>query len=51
MYKVKMICRIDRIDCGGFSRSYPFIYKKGVCLDPLQVASRVNPAGFANKPR
>jgi hypothetical protein len=52
MHKVKMISRIDWIDCvGGFNRPYPFIYIKGGGMDPLQVGSQVNPAGFANKSR
>jgi hypothetical protein len=51
MHKVKMISTIDWIDCEGFNRSYPFIYVKGGGLDPLQVGSRVNPVGFANKSR
>jgi hypothetical protein len=49
MHKVKMISGIDWIDYGGFNRSYPFIYIKSRGLYPLQVGSRVNPVGFANK--
>jgi hypothetical protein len=51
MHKVKMISRIGWIDYGGFNRLYPFIYIKGGGLDQLQVCSRVNPVGFANKSR
>ena len=47
--KVKLISRFDWIDCGGFNRPYPFIYIKGGGLDLLQVGSRVNLTGFANK--
>jgi hypothetical protein len=49
--KINLISRFDWIDCGGFNRPYPFIYIKGGGLDPLQVGSRANPAGFANKSR
>jgi hypothetical protein len=51
MHKVKMISTNDWIDCEGFNRPYPFIYIKGGGLNPLEVSSRVNLAGFANKSR
>jgi hypothetical protein len=46
MHKVKLISRFDWIDCGG---SIGRIYIKGGGLDQLQVGSRVNLVGFANK--
>jgi hypothetical protein len=49
--KVNLIGRFDWIDCGGFNRSYPFIYIMRGGLDPLQVGSRAYPMSFANKPR
>jgi hypothetical protein len=49
MHKVKTKSKVDWIDCGGFNRLYPLIYIMGEGLDPLQVGSQVNHAGFANK--
>jgi hypothetical protein len=51
MHNVKTISRVDWIDCGGSIGLTSFIYIKGGGLDPLQVGSRVNPIGLANKSR
>jgi hypothetical protein len=51
MHKVKTISRFDLIDCGGGLSVVALHLYKGGGLDSLQVGSRVNPAGLANKSR